>query len=75
MQQFNHHLHVANLVREEFDNSLVSANLAQLDHNQEEGFDLGGHLKCLRSDGLADVDFEEVHDGRDDGIEDGVEHT
>lgn len=75
VKQLHYLLHVAHFMREELDYSLVSTDLAKLAHDKEEGLDLTRHIKGLGSYSLTDVDLQEVHDWRNEVLQDWVQHA
>ena len=65
MQQLDHVLHIAHLVREKLHDCFVAAHLTELAEDKEDSFDFEGDLVGLVSDCFTDVELQEFHDWRD----------
>ena len=72
MKQLNDLFHVADFMREEFDNGLVAAHFAQMAKNVEESVDFVRDIVGLSCNSLANIDLQEFHDRRHECIQDRV---
>ena len=65
VKQLNDLLHVADLVWEELDHSLVATHFTKLAENYEECLDFSRDVILLCTDCLANIELQELHDWRD----------
>ena len=75
MKQLNDLFHVADFMREEFDNGLVAAHFAQMAKNVEESVDFVRDIVGLSCNSLANIDLQEFHDRRHECIQDRVQNA
>ncbi len=72
VQQLHYLLHVTHFVGEKLNDSFVSADFAQMAHDEEERLDFGWHIKALSCHCLTDEYLQEAHDWRDESLQDWI---